>query len=282
MSRFTLSDYANSIMDLVKQGLKPKEIALNLNLNPVSVNSWLRTNHPELSFRPNPGNVHYFDKIDTYAKAYILGFIAADGSLVKANSSSTSLTITIKYEDKEVLEFIKSEIGSEAPLTEIIRKSSFDSSKNIHHIRYVNSNKDLIEGIKKWGITSNKSLTMPNILQNIPYDYKNAFIIGYFDGDGSVTVRDGLYENDRGVLCKDYSIYMQLRGTYEFLKGVCEHLKISLNHIRQHDSIPKLAFANKKDVMSLYKCYTHLPFYYKRKHDKFLQRINFSCYDKYR
>ena len=71
-------------------------------------------------------------------------------------------------------------------------------------------------------------------------------------------------------------------GTYEFLKGVCEHLKISLNHIRQHDSIPKLAFANKKDVMSLYKCYTHLPFYYKRKHDKFLQRINLSCYDKYR
>ena len=84
------------------------------------------------------------------------------------------------------------------------------------------------------------------------------------------------------VLCKDYSIYIQLRGTYEFLKGVCEYLKISLNHIRQHDSIPQLAFANKKDVMSLYKCYAHLPFYYKRKHDKFLQRINLPCYDKYR
>ena len=32
---------------------------------------------------------------------------------------------------------------------------------------------------------------MGNIIKNIPYEYRDAFIIGYFDGDGSITVRDG-------------------------------------------------------------------------------------------
>ena len=282
MSKIKLSDYSNSIMDLVHEGYKPKQIANKLKLNPVSVNSWLRTNHPELSFRPNPGNVHYFDIIDSYAKAYILGFIAADGALVKANSSSTSLTITIKYEDKEILEFIKAEIGSEASLREINRESSFDNNKFIRHIRYTNSNKELITGIMKWGIGDNKSLSMGNILSKIPYDYRDAFIIGYFDGDGSVTVRNGLYPNDRGCLCKDNSLYIQIRGTESFFIGVCEHLNIDPSHIHKNDSIPNLTFASKKDTMRFYKCYKHLPFYLKRKHDKFLERINLPCYDKYR
>lgn len=282
MSKVKLSEYSNSIMDLVSEGYKPKQIAEKLNLNPVSVNSWLRTNHPGLSFRPSPGNVHYFDTIDSYAKAYILGFIAADGALVKANPSSTSLTITIKYEDREVLEFIKSEIGSEAPLKEIIRPSSFDPNKNIHHIRYTNSNRELIQGIMNYGIGYNKSLSMGNVLSRIPYDYRDAFIIGYFDGDGSVSVRNGLYPNDRGCLCKDNSLYIQIRGTESFFIGICEHLNIDSSHIRKHDSIPVLAFASKKDTARFYKCYKHLPFYLKRKHNKFLEKINLPCYDKYR
>lgn len=282
MTKIRISDYANSIMDLVHLGFKPKQIAVKLGLNPVSVGSWLRTNHPEFSFIPNPGNVHYFDSIDSYAKAYILGFIAADGALVKATKSSTSLTITLKYEDKAVLEFIKSEIGSGAELKEICRPSSFDKTKTIHHIRYTNSNNTLIQGILKYGIGYNKSKTMGNILVNIPYDYRDAFIIGYFDGDGSVIVRNGLYQNDRGILCKDNSLYIQIRGTKEFFTGVCEHLSISTSHIHNTGSIPCLAFASKKDTMRLYKCYSHLPFYLKRKHDKFLERVNLPCYDKYR
>lgn len=283
MSKIKLSDYKNSILELISNGLKPVEIARELNLNKVSVNSWIHANVPDISFRINPGNVHYFDVIDSYAKAYILGFIAADGSLVENKRTKvTSLTITIKYEDKEVLEFIKSEIGSEHKLREIIRKSSYDENKTIHHIRYVNSNKPLIDGIKKYGITPVKSLTMKNIINNIPYDYRNAFIIGYFDGDGSVTTRNGLYENDNGVFCKDYSLYIQIRGTRDFLEGICEHLKIDKSHIHKNDSIPHLTFANKKDTSRFFKCYKNLPFYYKRKHDKFLEKINLPCYDNYR
>lgn len=231
-----------------------------------------------------PVNVHYFNVIDSYSKAYILGFIAADGALVKGTStSSTSLTITVKYEDRAVLYFIKNQLQDiNRKLLEIRRKSSFDKTKEIHHIRYTISKRPIINALRKFGITENKSLSIDNILYNIPMEYRNAFIIGYFDGDGSVTVLDKEKVNDRGYLCKDYSLYISIRGTQKFLEGICDHLFIDKSHIRQYDSIPRLAFASKKDVMQFFSCYNNLTFYYKRKHDKFLQRINHSSYDKYK
>lgn len=231
-----------------------------------------------------PVNVHYFDVIDSNAKAYILGFIAADGALVKGTSTpSTTLTITVKYEDRAVLYFIKNQLQDiNRKLLEIRRKSSFDNTKEIHHIRYAISKRPIINSIMKYGITENKSLSMGNILENIPQEYRNAFIIGYFDGDGSVTLLDKEKPNDRGYLCKDYSLYISIRGTQKFLEGLCDHLSIDKSHIKQYDSIPRLAFASKRDTIQLFNCYNNLTFYYKRKHDKFLQRINHPSYDKYK
>lgn len=84
-------------------------------------------------------NEHYFDVIDTPAKAYLLGFIAADGALVKStNRNCYYLTITIKYEDKVLLEFMQQELQSTHKLLEIF-KSSY--GKPIHHIRLAFSNK---------------------------------------------------------------------------------------------------------------------------------------------
>lgn len=268
-----------SVMNFISEGKKVPEIANILGINKVTIGSFLRTHGIKLN--PDKGNVHYFDSIDSYAKAYIVGFIAADGALVKTRTSTT-LTITIKYEDKAILEFIKSEIGNEHKLQEIIRPSSFDSSKIIHHIRYAISDRHITQALNRLGITSNKSLSMGNIIKNIPYEYRDAFIIGYFDGDGSVTIRDGQYPNDRGVLCYNYSLYIQIRGTEDFLSGICNHLKIDTTHIHQNDSIPHLSFASKKDTYRFFQCYKNLPFYYKRKHDKFLQRINHPSYDKYK
>lgn len=268
-----------SVMNLISEGKKVPEIARILGINKVTIGSFLRTYGIKLN--PDKGNVHYFDTINSYAKAYIVGFIAADGALVKTRTSTT-LTITIKYEDRAVLEFIKSEIGNEHKLQEIIRPSSFDSSKIIHHIRYTISDRHITKALNALGITSNKSLSMGNIIKNIPYEYRDAFIIGYFDGDGSITIRDGQYPNDRGILCHDYSLYIQIRGTKDFLLGICNHLKIDVTHIHQNDSIPHLSFASKRDTYRFFQCYKNLPFYYKRKHGKFLQRINHPSYDKYK
>lgn len=278
-AKIMTDEVITSVMNFLSEGKTIPEISGILGINKVTISSFLRTHGIKL--RPDKGNVHYFDTIDSYAKAYIVGFIAADGALVKTKTT-TSLTITIKYEDKAVLEFIKSEIGNEHKLQEIVRPSSFDPSKTIHHIRYVISDRYITQALNRLGITSNKSLSMGNIIKNIPYEYRDAFIIGYFDGDGSVTIRDGEYPNDRGILCKNHSLYINIRGTREFLTGICNHLKIDPSHIHQNDSIPHLSFASKKDTYRFFQCYSNLPFYYIRKHNKFLERINHPSYDKYK
>ena len=267
------------ILDFLNKNKTIPEISKLLGINKVTISSFLRKQNIKLN--PNKGNVHYFDVIDSYAKAYIVGFIAADGALVKGKTTTT-LTITVKYEDKAVLEFIKSEIGNEHKLLEIVRPSSYNSSKIIHHIRYYISDKNITEALNKLGITPNKSLSMGNIIENIPYKYRDAFIIGYFDGDGSVTIRDNLHPNSNNILCKDYSLYIQIRGTKDFLFGICNHLNLENSHIHQNDSIPTLSFANKKATYRLFQCYKNLPFYYERKYNKFLQRINHPSYDKYK
>lgn len=269
----------DKVTALLKEHKSIPQIANILGINKVTIGSWLRTQGIKLS--PDKGNTHYFDNIDSYAKAYIVGFIAADGALVKRTQTSAALTITVKYEDKAILEFIKSEIGNSHKLLEIRRPSGFDKNKIIHHIRYTITDTNITKALLNLGITYHKSLTMKNIITNIPYKYRDAFIIGYFDGDGSVSIRDGSY-NDKGYYCKDYSLYINIRGTKEFLTGICSHLNINPSHVRHYDSIPSLSFASKKDTYRFFQCYKNLPFYYIRKHDKFLQRINLPAYDKYR
>ena len=260
------------IQQLLSEGKTPQGISTILNIKYPTIESYLRLQG--YKFLPNPGNTHYFEKIDTYAKAYILGFIAADGALVHAKKGPTiTLTITVKYEDKAVLEFIKSEIGNSHKILEIIRPSSFDNTKMIHHARLAFSTPEIVQDVMKYGITSNKSLTIGNVIENIPIGFRDAFIIGYFDGDGSVHI-----ENKE----TDHSLYINIRGTKPFLEGICRHLNISKDHIYQHDSIPTLAFANKKDTYRFFQCYQYLPFYYKRKHDRFLVKISHPSYDKYK
>jgi DNA-binding CsgD family transcriptional regulator len=271
----------NQIKILLDRGMNQKQISELLQIKYPTLGTYFQKKG--IKFLPNPGNIHYFDKIDTYAKAYILGFIAADGSLVQANKSPTiTLTITVKYEDKAVLEFIKSEIGNTHKLLEIKRPSSFDKTKMIHHIRYNISIPEIVHDIMKYGITPRKSLTMGNIIENIPIGFRDAFIIGYFDGDGSVHIETKPRKNNHNKMYNDNSLYINIRGTKSFLEGICDHLNIDKSHIYQHDSIPNLAFANKKDTYRFYQCYQYLPFYYKRKHDKFLARINHPSYDKYK
>lgn len=268
------------ISNLLQQGRRPREISALLEINEQTLGWYLR--NKGLKFRPDPGNIHYFEVIDSYAKAYILGFIAADGALVPAKQGPTiTLTITVKYEDRAVLEFIKSEIGNTHNIIEIRRPSSFDPNKEIHHARLSFSTSQIVHDIMKYGITPRKSFTLQNIIPNIPKQYRDAFIVGLFDADGSVHLENDKV-NSSGYKCKDYSLYINIRGTHAILEGICEQLGIDKSHIYQHDSIPNLAFANKKDTYRLFQCYEHLPFYYKRKHDRFLQRINHPSYDKYK
>jgi len=220
------------------------------------------------------------DIIDSTDKAYILGFIAADGAII-----GNALTITVKYTDKSVVEYIRDIIQPSGNLLEIKRASSFDATKQIHHIRFSHSNKHLINSIKSYGILPNKSLTMENIIYNIPKEFRPAFIIGYFDGDGSISLPKPRLEykspNKTQIVYPSHRITLNFRGTYEFLSGIKSELELEVN-IHKYDSIPTLSIGNKKDIVKFFNYYKGLNFFLERKYNKFFPRINHPSYDIYK
>ena len=128
-------------------------------------------------------NEHYFDEIDTQNKAYILGFLYADGCNFPKKST---VTMSLEERDKEVLERIRNEIGSERPLEFLDYSNKHDfgyTYKNQYRLLLFSSH--MCKALESHGMIPNKSLTLS--FPDIREDLLSHFIRGYFDGDGSIT-----------------------------------------------------------------------------------------------
>lgn len=131
-------------------------------------------------------NSNYFDVIDTQDKAYILGFLFADGN----NSlDKFQVTMTLEEGDGEILDKINK-------CLEYDRPKSFKNLTNKHDFGYTYKNqyglgiydKRISTILNLRGVIPNKSLKLefPKWLNPNLYSH---FIRGYFDGDGSIYVR---------------------------------------------------------------------------------------------
>ena len=159
----------SEILELYNSKMPISKIAKKFNCYHHNISTILKKYK---GYKPNQislKNTDYFNEIDSNIKAYLLGFIAADGAIV-----NKELTITISKRDRIILDLLKYELVSTNDIQEIHHKST-----DTELVRFTTSNEELINGIKKWGITKVKSLNMPNIIENIPHPYKSSFILGY-------------------------------------------------------------------------------------------------------
>lgn len=118
-------------------------------------------------------NIDYFKNIDSKEKAYWLGFIYADGS-VKNN------TLIIQIKDYDHLASFKNAIEFDGPI-KVVYGSGYNP--NAIHYRLNICRKEFVQPILNLG-RYNSAMVFPNI----PSELIKSFIIGYFDGDGSVWV----------------------------------------------------------------------------------------------
>lgn len=122
---------------------------------------------------------NYFDIIDTPNKAYILGFLYADGY----NSEKDGyFRIRLSISDSDILEKINKEIGSNKPLkTEEIKQYGKYKSQDCCILQI--NNLHISKRLAELGVTQGKSLTcqFPNWLNKDLYSH---FFRGVFDGDG--------------------------------------------------------------------------------------------------
>lgn len=94
-------------------------------------------------------NENFFEKIDDVQKAWMLGFIAANGCIYKRNGHQSMLVISVRDYDVEVLEIFKKMYGSEVAslsrkkevakdLCSRIENNSTNRSENKKALEYYN------------------------------------------------------------------------------------------------------------------------------------------------
>jgi hypothetical protein len=118
---------------------------------------------------------NYFEIINTKNKAYIIGFIYADGSI-----NDNCLSIIIKESDIEILKFIKKELNYGGDIKSFIHKTNGNK-----YVRLSIYSKKIVGDLSKIGIIKNKTY-LSNSLPKINDILFSDMLRGFFDGDGSI------------------------------------------------------------------------------------------------
>ena len=126
-------------------------------------------------------NFSYFNQINSPTKAYILGLICSDGCIYTRKNHKGLWQIALQRQDAQVLEDIKQEIKSD---------NTVKYNGNTATLTIVSQ--EMYDDLIRIGITPRKTYTtdLSKVIQNIPVQYQKDFVHGYFDGDGSITVRN--------------------------------------------------------------------------------------------
>lgn len=171
----------------------------------------------------------YFDEIDTHAKAYILGFLFADGVMRR---TERHLAVQLADIDIDVLRFIKNEIKSNSP----IRHHKSKTDNHCPLVSILICSKLMCGKLINHGMVPNKSLVL-RPPKNLPAEFVNSFILGYFDGDGTI------YKNGSGM-------GINILGTREMLEFISESIRVGTG-IRARKLFP----INNKDKNSYKICW---------------------------
>lgn len=211
--KFNEEEKNNICLDY-QNGLSEKKVGEKYNTYPRTIRKILKEkgvtirNQTETS-RKHKLNEMYFDNLNSPNKAYILGFLYADGNVGK---KKYSISLSLQENDIAILEAIKQEIESEAPL--YYRK--FEKYNDKYGINTRNQwalvlhSKHMYTSLAKLGIVPNKThqIVYPNFLEE---DLHRHFIRGVLDGDGCIHKPYGNYNKIKSV---------DINGTKEFCQGL--------------------------------------------------------------
>ena len=243
------------IIEMYNEGNSLNELSRCFNYHPTTIKNNLIKANVKIITRAEQNaisnmkrtkkiNHEYFSNINNVNKAWMLGFLAADGTIRKDRNE---IKIGLSSIDREILEKIKEEMDMERNIHDSITGNGF----NVSELCW--SSKQQKEDLKKYGIVNNKTY-LPMHLPNFEdKKLKLAFILGYFDGDGTISIskeyylrfricsyRDEILKDFAQFLKKeyniDYSLSQKERGLYE-LSISTKYAKIIFNELYSLNSL---------------------------------------------
>lgn len=165
--------------ECLNNNLGYSEVRKKYNIPRGTWDYWVRKKFEKIAdrriYRPND---HFFDIIDSEIKAYLLGYLYADGYL----ASDGRIGIRLQEDDIEILEMIQKYICPSNPI-ESSNNQNF-KRKPQHSLRW--KSVIMYKRLKELGFCIDKTHADSNIFQLIPEEMKKHFLRGYTDGDGSV------------------------------------------------------------------------------------------------
>ena len=161
-----------------------KEISRQTNISPDKIKQFLMENKLWTGHRflKSYYDEFFFDHIDTEEKAYWLGFIFADGYLLK---SSSTIGIELEEKDKPHLEKFRQALKAEREVKIYHKNSTFGPQTNC---RFSIGSKHLHEMLLSYFKTVDKTHegVLPQLYQE---ELVRHCIRGLFDGDGCLSGR---------------------------------------------------------------------------------------------
>lgn len=186
-----------------------------------------------------------FEHIDSPEKAYWLGVMYSDGYITKAPYTN-SFGLSVASKDEEWLKKFIAFLGYGTILRYQTTGHSYKPGSA--YSRVLIGNNKIVSDLEKWGVVERKT----KIISCIPdISFKDDFIRGYIDGDGS--------------LRKDYPCF-QISGNYAFLQDTADYLGVSY-HIDPDKSIFTLRYNRSESIYLEKRLYKNAVVYLERKYN---------------
>lgn len=182
-------------------------------------------------------NHDYFETIDSDKKAYWFGFIYADGYISTYKKSGQNLRILLSKKDEVHVKALRDELGS-------MKIGNYTQKGTGHKSSYfsVHSEK-MVSDLIRLNATfpKNKRTGLPNISN----EYFYSFLLGLFDGDGSIVISNNIPT-------------ISMLGHLELVEWIKEKLETDgfvFNGVNIHklQGVYRIAFSSQRNISLFYK-----------------------------